>query len=118
MCVKIIREEGELIYNPARPLEEQIKGSQEVVVNYVPFDKSIDRFLEEMQKFAKYGVQSSLSIRVMHNNHLAGFRMKKSIEKALNDITLNEIIKVMVISHVEVDQKLQELASCFEGTRK
>lgn len=118
MCVKIIREEGEFTYNPAKPLEDQLRGSSEVVVNYQPYDKSIDKFMEEMQKFAKMGVSTAFNIKVVHNDHISGASIKKNLKKAINDITLNEIIKVMVLSHTEMDQKLEELANCFVGVKK
>lgn len=118
MCVKIVKEDIEVSYNPGMPLEEQILGSNEVRINYKPFDRSIDRFLEEMQRFAQYGIATNLTIKVIHNDNISGFKIKQSLKKAINDITLNEIIKVMVLSHTEMDQKLSELANCFVSARK
>lgn len=118
MCVKIIKNECEIEYNPSRPLEEQIKGSTEVIVNYQPSDKSINDFLAEVQRYSKVGISAELNIKVIHNNDISGFKLRKQLKKALNDIKLNEIIKIMVISHTEMDDKLGELASKLTGKRK
>jgi len=118
MCIKLVNDKEEKPYDMARPLEEQIQGCQLIVVNYAPFDKSVDCFLSEVERFAKTGIDAKLNIRVVHNDYIVGFKLKQKLNRASNDITLNEIIKLIVLSHVETDKKLEELANTFAGMTK
>lgn len=115
MCIKIINAQEEVPYDTNRPLEEQITGSEQIVVNYEPFDKSVDQFLAEVDRIAKHGIDAKLSIKVIHNDHIFGFKVKQKLKQATNDITLNEIIKLMVLSHCAVDKKLEDLKNTFNG---
>lgn len=118
MCIKLINSEQEIPYDISKPLEEQIKGCKQIVVNYEPFDKSVDKFLQEIERFAKTGVDAKLSIKVIHNDHLSGSNIKRKIKKATNGVALNEIIKLIVLSQIETDKKLEELANNFVGMVK
>lgn len=118
MCIKIINENSEIPYNIEKPLEEQIVGCKQIVVDYEPFNQEVDKFLQEIQRFANTGIHTDISIKVVHNNYLAGFTAKKNLNRALNDIDLNEIIKLMVLAQLETDKKLKELANIFIGATK
>lgn len=115
MCVKIVTDSEEIPYDCSRPLEDQIKGSEQIVVNYEPFDHSVDKLLAEVERFARTGVDARLSIKVIHNDHIFGFKVKQKLARATNDITLNEIIKLMVLTHCSIDRKLEDLANTFAG---
>ena len=39
-------------YNPEIPIEQQLKGSEEIYIKYDSEDKTITRFLSEMEKYA------------------------------------------------------------------
>lgn len=117
MCVKIVNAHQEIPYDSSRPLEEQITGSEQIVVNYEPFDKSVEALVKEVERMAKTGVDAKLIIKVKHNNHIFGFKVKQQLQRATNDITLNEIIKLMVLSHRSIDQKLEDLAKTFNGMK-
>lgn len=117
MCVKIVNAHQEIPYDSSRPLEEQITGSEQIVVNYEPFDKSVEALVKEVERMAKTGVDSKLIIKVKHNNHIFGFKVKQQLQRATNDITLNEIIKLMVLSHRSIDQQLEDLAKTFNGMK-
>lgn len=118
MCIKLINCTQEIPYDIERPLEDQLEGCRQIVVNYEPFDKQVDKFLQEVQRFAKTGVSVNLNVKVIHNDNIAGFKVKRSLAKATNDITLNEIIKLMVLKQIEADKKLEDLANTFAGMTK
>lgn len=111
MCVKLVNSHEEKPYDLNKPLEEQLKGCDQIVVNYEPFDKSVEKLIEEMRRFVKMGIDAKVAIKVIHNDNLNGFKTKKRLERARNDITLNEIIKLMVLTHMQMDKKLEELAN-------
>jgi len=116
MCVKIVNaQHDEVPYDTSKPLEDQLQGAEQIIVNYEPFDKSVDRLLAEVERIAKTGVDARLSIKVIHNDNIFGFRVKQKLKKATNDITLNEIIKLMVLTHCSIDRKLEDLANTFNG---
>lgn len=117
MCVKIVNAHEEIPYDANRPLEDQLKGCEQIVVNYEPFDKSVDALLAEVERIARTGVDAKLIIKVVHNDHIFGFRVKQQLKRATNDITLNEIIKLMVLSHCSIDKRLEDLANTFNGSR-
>ena len=48
MCVKIIKDQSEIAYDVSKPIEQQVEGSDHVVVNYDPNDASIGKFLQEL----------------------------------------------------------------------
>ena len=110
MCVKIIKDNITLDYDSKASFMSQVDGASEVLVNYQPNDKSIGKFLQELQKCADSGVEPKLNIRVDYNGFLSGYKVKKSLTKALNDISLNQIIKLMALSHSEADKRLEEIS--------
>ena len=115
MCIKIVKDLQETPYDSSKPLEDQVCGSELIVVNYEPNDKSVDHFLKEVERFVKTGVDSNLSIKVTHNDHIFGFKVKQKLKAAKYDISLNEIIKLMVMMHVEADRKLRDLVNIMSN---
>lgn len=116
MCVKIVTAQCEVPYDVSRPLEDQVSGSGQIVVNYEPFDKSVEKLVSEVDRIIKTGVDTKLSIKVIHNDSIFGFKVKQKLKRATNDITLNEIIKLMVLTHCSIDRKLEDLANCISET--
>lgn len=117
MCVKIVNASQEIPYDASRPLEEQITGCEQIVVNYEPFDKNVEALVKEVERIARTGVDTKLIIKVNHNDHIFGFRVKQQLKRATSDITLNEIIKLMVLSHRSIDRQLEDLANTFNGMK-
>lgn len=115
MCVKFVSNEIERSYDATKPLEDQVLVTDQIVINYEPFDETLDKFVQEIERITKTGKIVALNIKVIHNNHIVGFRLKKRMSRASNDITLNEIIKLMVLSQAEVDKKLEDLANYCTG---
>lgn len=115
MCIKIVNAHCEVPYDASKPLEDQIQGFEQIVVNYDPSDRAMDQLLAEVQRMARTGLEANLSIKVIHNNHIFGFRLKQQIARAKHDINLNEIIKLMVLAHCSIDRKLENLAETFNG---
>ena len=111
MCITIVTAKKEVLYNTERPLEEQLKGSKKVVIDYDPSDTTLDTFLNEVEKLCKNGTSAKLNISFNHNNHLTGAKRKKEATKLSKDLDINEIIKLMVLAHSSVDKKLEELAN-------
>lgn len=118
MCVKIVNSHQEFPYDTSKPLEEQLKGCEQIIVNYEPFDKSVDKLLAEVERIARTGVDAKFSIKVIHNDHIFGFKVKQKLQRASNSLMLNDIIKLMVLSHIEADSKLEELKNCFSEAVK
>lgn len=117
MCVKIVTAQQEVPYDTSQPLEEQLQGAEQIIVNYEPFDKSVDRLLAEVERITRTGVDVRLSIKVIHNDSIMGFKVKQKLQRATNDITLNEIIKLMVLTHCSIDRKLEDLANSINGNK-
>ena len=111
MCVKILRNEIEFPFDCSLPLEIQVADATEVRVNYQPNDAEVEKFLQEVDRCSKSGSDLKMNLKIEYNNFLAGFKVKKQLRKALSDISVNEIIKLMVLSQVEADKKLQELSA-------
>lgn len=116
MCVKIVNSQhDEVPYDTSRPLEDQIQDAEQIVVNYQPSDSSVGKFLQEIERVIKTGVETKLSIKVIHNDNIFGFKLKKKMNQMTNDIRLNEIIKLMVLTHSNIDRKLEDLAKQCNG---
>lgn len=115
MCVKLITNNHEAQYNSSIPLESQIGNYTKIVVNYEPSDENIKTLISELKRISKNGINAKLEIEVNHNNHIFGVKAKKELQKASNDITLNEFIRLAVTGHIIIDQKLQELSNNIES---
>lgn len=115
MCIKIVRSKDEISYDMSEPLEDQLKGSKQVIVNYEPKDPSIDKFLDEMERLCKKGISATVNIKFNHNNNLLGAKAKKEMNKLAKDLDINELIKMITVAQAEADKKLEEITKlCFE----
>lgn len=113
MCVKLLKDDQLIEYDCEKPLTEQVSGVSEVLVNYQPNDKEVKKFLSEMQKCAQYGTKINVKVRVEYNGLLDGYKTKKQLVKAMNDITLNEVVKLLALMQRSIDKSLEELSeSC------
>lgn len=117
MCIKIIKDNVEFSYNIHKPIAEQIQGASQVLVNYKPNDEEIECFLEDIQYAAAAGIDWKVSVKVNYGEFLDGYKLKKQVKKALSDIDMNEIIKLMVLSQHDTDKKLEELYSLCQKER-
>lgn len=115
MCIKIFTSKEEVSYDSTRPLEEQIQGSKKIVVNYEPYDQSIDKFLDEVERLCKNGITANLNIKFNHNNNLVGAKIGREMARLTKDLDLNEIIKLMVTCQAEADKRLEELSGLCLG---
>jgi|SRR5581483_1379266 len=109
MCIKIVRTKEELVYDSSKPIEEQIRGAKQIVINYEPSDPDLNRFLDEVERLCKTGVSAQMNIKVVHNDYLNGAKTKKEILHMVNDLKFNEVIKAMVKGQHETDKRLEEL---------
>lgn len=112
MCIKIVKSKEEFSYDVEKPLEEQIKGSKQVIINYDPADDSIDKFLTEIERLCKNGISAKLNIRFNHNNNLNGVKVRNEMIKLSKDLDINEVIKLMTLGYAEADKKLEEIVNC------
>lgn len=111
MCVRMVRDNIPCSYDPQGDFLEQTKNCTEVLVDYLPGDTLIKKFLQEIQKCAKNGTSLSLNVKVNYGDYLSGFKTKKDIRQALNDISLNEIVKLLALSRHGAEKTLEELSS-------
>ncbi len=113
MCVKLIRNEKSCDYDCEKTLMAQMPGCTEIQVQYRPNDESIEKFLKDIQDCAKFGlsIDPKVKISVEYGNFLSGYKTKKQIAKAISDISLNEVIKLMTLMQRGVDKKLEEIHS-------
>jgi hypothetical protein len=110
MCIKIIRAEDEIKYDINKPLEEQIRGSKQIVVDYEPNDPSLEKFLDEIERFCQTGISRTFNIKVNHNSSIMGAKVKNKMKMYSKDLELNEVIKSLVNSFSNTDKKLEEIA--------
>lgn len=110
MCVKLIKNNEEHEYDCNKTLQEQAIGCTEILVNYQPNDKEIEKFLQEMQYCVKSGYNPDIAVKVEYGDFLMGYKTNKEIVRALNDIQVNEIIKLIALSQHGTDKKLEEIS--------
>ena len=111
MCVKLLKDDQIIEYDCEKPLTEQVSGVSEILVNYQPNDREVKKFLSEMQRCAQTGTNPNVKVRVEYNGMLDGYKTKKQFVKAMNDITLNEIIKLIALMQRSIDKSLEEIAT-------
>ena len=110
MCVKMIIDNLPYAYDPQGNFLEQAKRCSEVIVEYLPNDEQIKHFLQEVQKCAKNGTNLNFAVKVNYGHYLSGFKTKKEIKRALSDISLNEVVKLMALSQHGAEKTLEELS--------
>jgi hypothetical protein len=113
MCIKIIRSDDWLEFNPKEPLEKQIVGAKEIVVNYDPKDPLLvntDYLYTQMVKMYKNGISCNVDFRVNANNNLNGIKFERKIEKLKQALDTNEVLKKLTTFHANADKKLAELS--------
>lgn len=115
MCVRIYKDNQMFGYDPTLPLMDQIKGADEVIVNYLEKDDSVHKFLDAVEEASKTAFGLGLNIRVIHNNLLMGAKAKANMVNASKNMTLNDIIQIMALSHHEADKKLSEMVKICKG---
>jgi len=110
MCVKIFSDKSETEYDASRPLEDQIGGSNKIVIDYRPEDSSIEKFVDEVERICKNGISCNLNIEVMTNNILRGAKIKRKAKELVFDLKLNDLIKLMSTVQSVTDKKLEEMS--------
>jgi hypothetical protein len=111
MCIKILQDDNIAKYDTKRPLEDQLAGSQEVLIDYDPKDCfAVDQFICEMKRLRDTGVSFVPTIKVQHNNHIHGMQTKKNILKLSKEMGINEVIKLLVTLQHKTDKTLEELS--------
>lgn len=115
MCIKIVRTKEEFSYDPSKPIEDQIKGSKQILIDYKPNDTSLEKFLDEVERICKSGFSAHMNIKVVHNNFVKGMRVKKRTGQLSNGIDLNDVMKKMALMQSDMDKHLEELSNiCFK----
>lgn len=110
MCVRMVRDNIPCSYDPQGDFLEQTKNCTEVLVQYAPGDSMIEKFLQEVQKCAKNGTALNFAVKVNYGDYLSGFKTKKEIKRALNDISLNEVVKLLALAQHGAEKTLEELS--------
>jgi hypothetical protein len=111
MCVKIKSINSEAKYNPRVPLELQVSDCDKIVIKYEAKDPDIDKFIGEMERCCKTGINLNIDVDVAHQNDIKGAKAKKQVKRLLKDLNLNEAIKLLVMAHSKTDRKLEEMAN-------
>lgn len=110
MCVRMVRDNIPCSYDPQGDFLEQAKNCSEVIVEYLPGDVMLETFLKHVQECVKNGTCLPFTVKVNYGSYLSGFQTKKQIAQAMNDINLNEVIKLLALTHRNTDQKLAEIS--------
>jgi hypothetical protein len=111
MCVKIIGPDTETKYDVGRPLEDQVCGSQKVVIDYNPLDPDINTFVCEMERLRDNGISADVKVDFLPNNFMSGMKVKNQVKKLTKDLNLNEVIKLLTVLQNKTDKALEELSS-------
>lgn len=116
MCIKIVRSHEEVEFEPTEPLEYQVRGAKQVVINYDPSSEQIRSFIEQMERIVKTGVGCQMNIKVNSNNSLSGYRFERQMSEASKNLDLNEAVRSLVNTYSETDKKLHEMQQiCLKG---
>lgn len=110
MCIKIVRPLAEQEFDTSFPLEQQIAGANEIIIDFDPLDKKIDYFVDKIEKMADTGISCQANIVVNSNNHINGIKLERQMEKVKKKLNVNEVIKGICNFHADADRKLVELS--------
>ena len=116
MCIVIKKSHEDLEFNPMEPLENQIRNSNQVVIDYDPIYRStVSSFMEQLDRIVKNGVSCKINIKVNNNHYLDGKKLDRQLKKFSVDLDVNEVVKTLVNNHLETDRRLEEISEmCME----
>jgi hypothetical protein len=118
MCVKIIGTHEEKEFDPELPLEQQVKGSKQVVISYKADDSRLDAFMSQMDRIIKTGIGCQMNIRFDSNHSLAGYQFERELKKTSENLDINDAVRMLVEKHYVADKKLSELEQlCLKGIK-
>ena len=116
MCIKIVRSHDQFEFDPSEPLEYQIKGAKQVVIDYSPDDSRIQSFIDQMDRIVKNGVGCQMNIKVNPNNSLKAYQFERRVAEASRNLEVNEAISMLVRNQSETDKKLHDMQQmCLKG---
>ena len=112
MCVEIIGPESKISFKPELPLEEQIVGSKEVLIDCTPDCPKVVKFLSEVEKACKCGKTLNIKLKMLGNN-LNLFNKTRKLNK---EIMNNDIVSKIALLYDRTDRGLEELSNmCRKG---
>lgn len=114
MCIKIIGD-TEQEFDPKCPLENQVLGAKEIIVDYDPCDLKLMSFVGQMELMVKNGVSLNADIKFNANNNLDGIRLERYIDKLKIGFETNEIFRKLSILYSTTDKKLSEMSEICIG---
>jgi hypothetical protein len=115
MNVTIVKNNHLFDYDMSQPIEQQLKGSSEVLVNYVEEDEVVHHFLDEVERLSQSAFGYGMKIKVFHNDSINGAKAKKLMSEVSKNLSVNDIIQMMTNIHKETDDKLTEIAKMCSG---
>lgn len=114
MCVEIFKPESKQPYKPEFPLEDQIRGCKEVLIDCEPNCPKVAKFLDEVEKICKNGQSLPINIKLADNT---SFKLFSKTKKLNRELILNDIVGQMALIHKNADTKLKELSEmCLKGS--
>jgi hypothetical protein len=112
MCVEIIKPEHNVSFKPELPLEEQISGSKEVIIDCEPDCPKVIKFLDEVEKACKYGKTLGIKLKMVGNN----LNLFSKTAKLNKELATNDIISKMALIYDRADKGLAEISNmCKKG---
>ncbi|HEY5236721.1 MAG TPA: hypothetical protein VIJ14_11125 [Rhabdochlamydiaceae bacterium] len=98
-----------------KPLDDQIVGAKEILIDFDPLDKKIDNFVDKIEEMAQNGTSCQADIKVNPNNHLNGLKLERHMERLKKKLDVNEVVKGLCLFHSSAEQKLNELSEMCVG---
>ena len=109
MSVKIVKEKETIQYDANLPIETQLAGSRQILVNYEKSDIVLEKFLDEIERLIKKGSYKDLNIKVVNTKQM-------SLESK-NVSEINKLINLIASTYKSVDEKLEAITE-FCNNRK
>lgn len=117
MCVRILSGRNETEFDTSRSLEEQVLNADCVEIDYHPNDSQVTGFLSKLETIRNSGGSLSLKVKVIHNNYFEGGVVARKCSQITKDLGLNKFIKLMVLTQLDFDHKLDEMLEICEKAK-
>lgn len=118
MCVTILKNNQNISYDAGIPLDKQISKNDQLFIDYKANCSDVDLLLKEIDRLRFAGEMPECDIKVNYNNNLCGFKLYKQVAKIKNDISISEVIKLMVISYQSIDRKFEDILNTCSKSKK
>jgi hypothetical protein len=119
MAIKLLRKNtGISQFDPSQSLGDQMDGLVKVQIDTEKNPDLIKSFLASLEEISKIKIPEPFEIEVLKTNTIFWGQVAKKAKKIEKDLRLSWITKQIVLQHIELENKLEDIKESFKQAIK